>query len=108
MPVRGVTRCGSIPLNMVLNMTAKHSNVLLPMAMPTRNELRHALASVIRAIATAITGSLHKLSLATDDDSDGGSTVTHRELANMAQDLRAAQRVINGLLARAERLGIAA
>ena len=64
---------------MVLTMTANHSNVLLPMAMPTRNELRHALASV-----------------------------THRELANMAQDLRAAQRVINGLLARAERLGIAA
>lgn len=65
-------------------------------------------ASEGRVSLTAITGSLHKLSLATDPDSQGGETVTHCELADMVSELRATQRLVNGLLARAERMGMAA
>lgn len=154
-------------------------NVLLPMALPTRKDLRAALAQVVRSIQarhgltdegladaigvstgtisnvrnertdlnqetiarlgarfgpevldpwsacfggrnvpkdasdgrvslTSITGSLHKLSVATDDASKGGHAITHCELAGMYADLKSAQRLINGLLARAEALGIAA
>lgn len=160
-------------------MVAHSPNVLLPLALPTRNALRSALSQVIRSVqfehhltdddlaselhvsagtianvrnertdlnqetiakigarfgcevldpwsacfggrnvpkdaGTArvslsnITGSVHKLSLATDADSDGGEAITHRELADMLPDLKATQRLLNSLIARAERLGIAA
>ncbi len=65
-------------------------------------------ASEARVSLSAITGGLHKLSLATDPDSEGGEAVTHRELADMVPDLKAMQRLANTLLTRAERLGIAA
>jgi len=155
------------------------NNVLLPMALPTRNVLRKALADIVRAIQsqhgltdeclagelhissgtianvrnertdlnqetiakiaarfgvetldpwsacfggrnvpretsegrvslTALTGGLHKLSLATDPDSEGGEAITHRELAGMLADLKAGQRLFNNLIARAERMGLAA
>lgn len=61
-----------------------------------------------RVSLTAVTGSLHKLSVATDDDSEGGAAITHLELADMLPDLKATQRLVNSLIARAERLGIAA
>lgn len=160
-------------------MNARSNNGLLPMLLPTRNELREALAQIIRAIQsehsltdealadmlgiskgtianvrnertdlnqetiaklgarfgpecldpwsacfggrnvpkeategrvslTSITGSLHKLSVATDDNSTGGAAITHCELADMLPDLKATQRLVNSLIARAERLGIAA
>lgn len=160
-------------------MNARASNVLLPMRLPTRKELRDALAQIIRSVQaehnladealaemlsiskgtvanvrnertdlnqetiaklgarfgpecldpwsacfggrnvpreasdgrvslTAVTGSLHKLSIATDDSSDGGGAITHRELADMIPDLKATQRLVNSLIARAERMGIAA
>lgn len=155
------------------------NNVLLPMALPTRNVLRKALADIVRAVQsqhgltdeqlagelhvspgtianvrnertdlnqetiaklgarfgvetldpwsacfggrnvpreasdarislTAITGGLHKLSVATDPGSEGGETVTHHELAGMVPEIKEMQRLANSLLARAERLGIAA
>ena len=65
-------------------------------------------ASDGRISLTAVTGSLHKLSVATDDNSDGGGVITHRELADMLPDLKATQRLVNSLIARAERMGIAA
>ncbi len=160
-------------------MASAANNGLLPMRLPTRNELRDALAQIIRSVQsehrltdealadvlgvskgtianvrnertdlnqetiaklgarfgpecldpwsacfggrnvpreasdgrislTAVTGSLHKLSIATDDASDGGAAVTHHELADMLPDLKATQRLVNSLIARAERLGIAA
>lgn len=61
-----------------------------------------------RVSLSSITGGLHKLSVATDPDSEGGEVVTHRELAAMVGDLKAMQRLANCLLARAEQLGIAA
>jgi transcriptional regulator with XRE-family HTH domain len=155
------------------------NNVLLPMALPTRNVLRRALADIVRSIQShhgltdeqlagelhvspgtianvrnertdlnqetiakigarfgvesldpwsacfggrnvpreasearvslsSITGGLHKLSVATDPESEGGEAVTHRELAQMVPDLKAMQRLANTLLCRAEALGIAA
>ena len=160
-------------------MPADRNNVLLPMALPTRNMLRKALADIIRSVQanhgltdeqlagelhvsagtianvrnertdlnqetiakigarfgvetldpwsacfggrnvpreaaegrvslSAITGGLHKLSLATDPDSPGKEAVTHCELADMMGDLKAMQRLVNGLIARGEALGIAA
>lgn len=160
-------------------MVTNVSNGLLPMAMPTRKDLRAALAQVVRSVQaqhqltdealadvlgvsdgtirnvrnertdlnqetiaklgkrfgpecldpwsacfggrnvpkdptdqrvslTAITGSLHQLSVATDVESEGGETITHRELAAMLPDLKTTQRLVNSLIARAERLGIAA
>lgn len=160
-------------------MADRAANVFLPMAMPTRNSLRAALAQVVRAVQsehnltdealadllgvsngtvanvrnertdlnqetiaklgarfgpecldpwsacfggrnvpkeagegrvslTAVTGSLHKLSLATDAESPGKESITHLELADMLPDLKATQRLVNSLIARAERLGIAA
>lgn len=160
-------------------MATNYSNGLLPITLPTRNELRAALAQVVRSVQsahhltdealadligvsdgtirnvrnertdlnqetiaklgkrfgpecldpwsacfggrnvpkdvteqrvslTAITGSLHKLSLATDPDGDGSEVITHRELADMLPDLKATQRLVNSLIARAERMGIAA
>lgn len=157
----------------------KTSNVLLPLPLPTRKDLRAALAQVVRSIQsshaltdealadaigvstgtianvrnertdlnqetiaklgarfgpevldpwsacfggrnvpkeasdgrvslTSITGSLHKLSVATDDSSKGGAAITHCELADMLPDLKAAQRTINALIAKAHALGIAA
>lgn len=157
----------------------QRNNGLLPMALPTRNVLRKALAGIIRAVQSqhgltdeqlaselhisdgtvrnvrnertdlnqetiaklgarfgvetldpwsacfggrnvpressdarvslsAITGGLHKLSIATDPESEGGEAVTHRELAAMVPDLKAMQRLANCLLARAEAIGIAA
>lgn len=157
----------------------QRNNVLLPMALPTRNTLRKALADIVRSIQSqhsltdeqlagelhvspgtianvrnertdlnqetiaklgarfgvetldpwsacfggrnvprdhsdtrvslsSITGGLHKLSVATDPDSEGGEAVTHRELVAMVPDLKAMQRLANSLLARAEALGIAA
>lgn len=56
----------------------------------------------------AITGAVHKLALATAPESESGPSVSHNELADMLPDLRGALRVINGLLARADKLGIAA
>ncbi|ALC12506.1 hypothetical protein LH20_11140 [Sphingopyxis sp. 113P3] len=61
-----------------------------------------------RVSLSAVTGSLHKLSLATDPDSDGKEAITHLELADMLPELKATQRLVNSLIARAERLGIAA
>ncbi len=160
-------------------MRSDAGNVLLPMALPTRNVLRKALAGIVRSIQsehgltdellagelhvsagtianvrnertdlnqetiamigarfgpealdpwsacfggrnvpreaseervslTAITGGLHKLSRATDPDSDGGEAITHRELAEMLPDLRAMQRLVNSLIARSEKLGLVA
>lgn len=160
-------------------MADNSSNVLLPMALPTRNVLRKALADIIRALQSrhsltdeqlaaelhvsagtianvrnertdlnqetiakigarfgvetldpwsacfggrnvprehtegrvslsAVTGGLHKLSLATDPESKGGEAITHCELADMLPDLKAGQRLFNSLIARAEKLGIAA
>lgn len=65
-------------------------------------------ASEARVSLSAVTGGLHKLSLATDPDSEGGVAITHRELAAMVPDLKAMQRLANTLLARAEKIGIAA
>jgi transcriptional regulator with XRE-family HTH domain len=65
-------------------------------------------ASDGRVSLTAFTGSLHRLSIATDDDSEGGTSITHRELAEMLPDLKATQRLVNSLIARAERMGMAA
>src|SRR5690606_27260652 len=161
------------------DMTETRQNVLLPLALPTRNVLRKALADIVRCIQSqhgltdeqlaaelhvsagtianvrnertdlnqeriarigarfgvealdpwsacfggrnvprettetrvslsAITGGLHKLSVATDPGSKGGEAVTHCELADMVPDLKAMQRLVNSLLARAEKLGIAA
>ena len=160
-------------------MASDPHNVLLPIALPTRNALRKALADIIRSIQSAhsltdeqlaaelhvsagtvanvrnertdlnqetiakigarfgvetldpwsacfggrnvpretgearvslsaITGGLHKLSLATDPDSKGGDRITHCELADMMADLKAMQRIVNNLIARGEALGIAA
>lgn len=61
-----------------------------------------------RISLSVVTGTVHKLSLATDADSDGGEAITHRELAGMLPDLKATQRLLNGLIARAEELGMAA
>src|SRR3546814_6998153 len=49
-------------------------------------------ASDHRISLTAVTGSLHKLSLATDEGSTGGVAITHCELADMLPDLKATQR----------------
>lgn len=160
-------------------MSDDRRNGLLPMPLPTRNELRSALAQIVRSVQaahgltdegladllgvsdgtirnvrnertdlnqetiaklgarfgpecldpwsacfggrnvpkdvtegrvslTAVTGSLHKLSLATDEDSPGKEAITHGELADMLPDLKSTQRLVNALIARAERLGIAA
>lgn len=61
-----------------------------------------------RVSLTAVTGSLHKLSVATDEDIPGNEAITHGELADMLPDLKATQRLVNALIARAERMGIAA
>lgn len=61
-----------------------------------------------RVSLTAVTGSLHKLSVATDEDSPGKEAITHCELADMLPDLKATQRLVNSLIARAERMGMAA
>jgi transcriptional regulator with XRE-family HTH domain len=65
-------------------------------------------ASDARVSLSSVTGGLHKLALATDPDSEGREAITHIELAAMVPDLKAMQRLANSLLARAERLGIAA
>src|SRR3546814_3699206 len=51
-------------------------------------------ASDHRISLTAVTGSLHKLSLATDEGSKGGVAITHCELADMLPDLKATQRLV--------------
>lgn len=160
-------------------MPAESNNVLLPMALPTRNVLRKALADIVRGIQseyaltdeqlagelhvsvgtianvrnertdlnqetiakigarfgpealdpwsacfggrnvprdsseqrvslTAITGGLHKISVATDPESPGGEVITHRELAEMLPELRAMQRLTNSLISRAEKIGLVA
>lgn len=61
-----------------------------------------------RVSLSEITGTVHKLSLATDADSPGGEAVTHLELRDMLPDLKATLRLINGLIARAEDMGMAA
>ena len=61
-----------------------------------------------RVSLSAITGGLHKLSQATDPESECGEIISHRELADMVPDIRAMQRLANSLLSRAETLGIAA
>jgi len=157
----------------------QRSNVLLPMALPTRNDLRAALAQIVRSVQAqhsltdealadaigvstgtianvrnertdlnqesiarigavfgpecldpwsakfggrnvpreacddrvtlrSVTGAVHKLAIATDEDSAAGRSVSHGELADMLPELKAAQRTINALLARAETLGMAA
>src|SRR3546814_13408999 len=45
-------------------------------------------ASDHRISLTAVTGSLHKLSLATDEGSKGGVAITHCELADMRSEER--------------------
>jgi hypothetical protein len=155
------------------------SNVLLPISLPTRNDLRAALAQIVRSVqaehrltdealadalgvsigtianvrnertdlnqetiarlgarfgpevldpwsacyggrnvrrdcadarvsVATVTGAVHKLALATDPDSKAGAAVSHCELADMLGDLKAAQRTINSLIARAQALGMAA
>lgn len=155
------------------------SNVLLPISLPTRNELRAALAQIVRSVQAehrltdealadalgvstgtianvrnertdlnqesiarigarfgpecldpwsaqfggrnvpreapadavklqTVTAAVHKLALATCPDSKAGAAVSHCELADMLGDLKAAQRTINSLIARAEALGMAA
>lgn len=160
-------------------MASQPNNVLLPLALPTRNTLRSALSQVIRGIQfqhhltdddlaaelhvspgtianvrnertdlnqetiakigarfgcevldpwsacfggrnvpkdategrvslSGITGAVHKLSLATDSDSPAGHIITHSELRDMLPDLKATQRLVNQLIARSERMGMAA
>ena len=61
-----------------------------------------------RPSVASVSGAVHKLALATEIGSRGGETVTHCELADMLPDLKAAQRTINALIAKAHALGIAA
>lgn len=65
-------------------------------------------ATPARVSLSAVTGTVHKLSLATDHDSPGGEAITHLELRDMLPDLKATQRLVNSLIARAEAMGMAA
>lgn len=56
----------------------------------------------------SMTGAVHKLAVAGSGLSDGGTAVSHNELAAMLPELREASRVINALIARADRIGLAA
>lgn len=160
-------------------MAIKPSNVLLPIGLPTRNELRCALATIVRSIQSAhhltdealsdvlgvsagtianvrnertdlnqetiarigkqfgpetldpwsacfggrnvprdadnwvvalhdITGLAHKLARAIAPDSEAREAISHTELREMLPELKASQRLINRLLARAEGLGMVA
>lgn len=150
------------------------NNVLLPIAMPTRNSLRKAVAQIIRRVqlerdvndedlaetlgisvgtvhnarnektdlnaATiarigacfgsealdpyaalygarnvpldakdadalpSLSGAVHRLAVAQSPASAGGSKVLHSELLEMLPELREAQRAINALICRAERI----
>lgn len=52
----------------------------------------------------SLSASVHRLAVAQSPNSEGGVAITHRELLAMREDLEAAQRAINSLLARAEAL----
>lgn len=52
----------------------------------------------------SLTGAVHRLAIARSPESDGGVAMTHREVLAMMPDLLAAQRAINGLILRGERL----
>lgn len=52
----------------------------------------------------SLSGSVHRLAVAKSPDSPGGDKVTHCELLDMLPDLRAAQRAINALICRAEKV----
>jgi DNA-binding XRE family transcriptional regulator len=71
-----------------------------------RNVPREASADAVKL--HTVTAAVHKLAFATCPDSKAGAAVSHCELADMLGDLKAAQRTINSLIARAEALGMAA
>lgn len=52
----------------------------------------------------SLTGAVHRLAIARSPDSEGGAAITHQELLSMMPQLLAAQRSINGLIVRAERI----
>jgi transcriptional regulator with XRE-family HTH domain len=52
----------------------------------------------------SLTGAVHRLAVAQSPSSPGGTAVTHSELLEMLPDLRTAQRAINSLICRAERI----
>lgn len=52
----------------------------------------------------SLAGSVHRLAVAQSPNSEGGTRLTHTELLEMLPELRAAQRAINALLCRAERI----
>jgi hypothetical protein len=52
----------------------------------------------------SMSAAVHRLAVAQSPDSPGGRSTTHCELLDMLPDLREAQRAINALLVRAERI----
>lgn len=56
----------------------------------------------------SVTGAVHRLALAKDQASEGGTAITHHELAEMLPELKEAQRLITSLIVRADKLGLAA
>lgn len=51
-----------------------------------------------------LSASVHRLAVAQSPDSPGGPKIVHSELLDMLPDLRAAQRALSHLIARAERI----
>jgi transcriptional regulator with XRE-family HTH domain len=52
----------------------------------------------------SLTGAVHRLAVAQSPTSPGGHVLLHTELLEMLPDLRNAQRAINALICRAERI----
>src|SRR5690606_6226255 len=52
----------------------------------------------------SLTGAVHRLAVARSPSSPGGVKETHTELLDMLPELRAAQKALNALICKAERL----
>jgi hypothetical protein len=52
----------------------------------------------------SLSASVHQLCVATSAKSEGGTTLTHRELLTMLPELRAAQSALSALIVRAEKI----
>lgn len=52
----------------------------------------------------SLSASVHQLCVATSPTSEGGATITHRELLAALPELRAAQKAITALIVRAEKI----